>query len=63
MKVLAFIFVAIAISTVTCDVADYSLPDLLNILLRGAGLTSDLLFKGESDVPIENDVTFWFINR
>lgn len=62
MKLLTLILAAIAISSVEC-VEDYSVADLVGILLRGMGLTLDMLFHGESKVPIEQDVSFWFINR
>lgn len=62
MKLLTLVLAVITISSIEC-VVDYSLEDLINIFLRGAGLTADMLFYGESKVPIEQDVTFWCINR
>lgn len=62
MKVLTLILAITAISSIEC-VDDYSVADLAGILLRGMGLTVDMLLHGESKVPIEEDVSFWFINR
>lgn len=62
MKLLTLVLAAIAISSIEC-VKDYSVADLAGILLKGMGLTADQLFHGETKVPIEEDVSFFLLNR
>uniref|UniRef100_A0A336LRM9 CSON012861 protein n=1 Tax=Culicoides sonorensis TaxID=179676 RepID=A0A336LRM9_CULSO len=42
---------------------DYSIPELLNMFISGAGYTRDRLFQQAENIPIEDDVTFWCLNR
>lgn len=42
---------------------DYSIPELLNNFITGAGYSRDRLFQQVENIPIEDDVTFWCLNR
>ncbi|XP_063697054.1 pancreatic lipase-related protein 2-like [Culicoides brevitarsis] len=43
--------------------SDYSIPELLNNLIAGAGFTRDRLLQQPELIPIEEDVTFYCLNR
>lgn len=42
---------------------DYSIPELLNMFIAGVGYSRDRLFQQPENIPIEDDVTFWCLNR
>lgn len=42
---------------------EYSIPELLNMFISGVGYSGDRLFEQAENIPIEDDVTFWCLNR
>lgn len=42
---------------------DHSVPELLDMFITGVGLTTDRLLRQREDILIEDDVTFWCMNR